>query len=62
MHKMILCIYILYFTAMGNGGIHYIYLYKNIQDEYKFFPWLQTFITRKQLYVEYKQIIYVFEM
>jgi len=26
-----------------------------IQSEHKVFPWLQTFITRKLLYVEYKR-------
>jgi len=27
-----------------------------LQSEHKIFPWLQTFITRKLLYVEYKHI------
>ena len=26
-----------------------------VQGEYKVFPWLQTFVTRKLLYVEYKR-------
>jgi len=29
-----------------------------LQGEHKVFPWLQTFITRKLLYVEYKYIYF----
>ena len=29
-----------------------------IQGEHKVFPWLQTYITRKLLYVEYKHILF----
>ena len=32
----------------------YVFKAYKIQGEHKFFPWLQTFITRKLLYVEYK--------
>jgi len=31
-----------------------LFRYKNVQDDNKVFPWLQTFITWKLLYVEYK--------
>jgi len=31
---------------------------KDVQSEHKVFPWLQTFITRKLLYVEYKHIFF----
>ena len=34
--------------------------YKFVQGEHKVFPWLQTFITRKLLYVEYK--LFFFKM
>ena len=38
-----------------------VYVNINIQIEHKVFPWLQTFITRKLLYVEYKHIyIYIY--
>ena len=30
-----------------------------IYGEHKVFPWLQTFITRKLLYVEYKHIFFM---
>ena len=31
---------------------------RNIQGEHKTFPWLQTFITKKLLYMEYKYIFF----
>ena len=32
--------------------------FSEIQDEHKIFPWLQTVITRKLLYMEYKHFFF----
>ena len=41
-----------------HGFITSIIEFNLIQGEHKVFPWLQTFITRKLLYVEYKHIFF----